>query len=145
MEFSSSKSFLPTTKFSNNISQPKIPLADECIDHKKCVEFKTGEALRNQVSLIQEARKLHLLRSIVDDKIYFNFEEYEAKFLKRSEEDWTMIYRNNTWYPKIPLAIQQKKDTALICGATHLIGESGIVRSLRRNGYDVNHAKAIEE
>ncbi len=133
------------TLYRNNTSQPKIPLADECIDNKKCVEFKTGEALRNQVSLIQEACKLDLLRSIVDDKIYFDFEEYEAKWLKRLEKDWTIIYRNTTWYPKIPLAIQQKKDMALTCGAAHLIGETGMVRSLRRDGYNVNHVKAIEE
>jgi uncharacterized protein YbaP (TraB family) len=56
-----------------------------------------------------------------------------------------MIYRNNTWYPKIPLAIKKKKDTAIICGSGHLKGETGIVRSLRRDGYNVEHAKFLEK
>jgi hypothetical protein len=112
----------------------------------KCVEFKTSEALRSQLSLIQEARKLNMLRSLLDNKIYFNFEEYEKNWLADpAAADWTTPYRNKTFYPKIPVAIQQKKDIAVVCGAFHLVGETGMVRSLRREGYDVSHVKPLEK
>jgi hypothetical protein len=110
----------------------------------KCVEFKTPEALRSQVSLIQEAHKLNMFRFLTDEKIYFNFDEYEKKWLADPEAaDWTTIYRNKTFYSKIPVAIQQKKNTAVVCGAFHLAGKSGIIRSLRRDGYTVSHVKAL--
>ena len=114
-------------------------------DSEECIEFKTVEAFRNHWSLVQEARKQHLLRSIFDDKIYFNIEEFEERMQASHYLRWAMDHRNNTWYPKIPLAIQQKKDTAIICGGGHLFGETGMVRSLRRDGYDVNHVKSLEE
>jgi hypothetical protein len=122
--------------------------AEHLVPHRqcdgiKCVEFKTSEALRSHLSLIEEAHKLDLLRSIVDDKIYCNFEEYEKKWLEEEETEWSDIYRNKIWSPKIPLALQQKKNSAVICGAFHLIGETGMVRSLRRDGYDVNHVKDL--
>jgi len=121
-----------------------LPICEKNQENQKCVEFKTSEALKRHWSLVLEARKLGLLRSILADKIYFNFEEYEEKLLAiPSYTSWSMIYRNKTFYPKIPLAIQQKKDIAVICGAGHLIGETGIIRSLRRDGYDVNHVKDL--
>jgi hypothetical protein len=122
-------------------------MCEEDRDNEYCVEFKTAESFKNHLSLIQQARKLGLLRSTLDDKIYFNFNEHEEKSLAADslETDWTEIYRNNTWYPKIPLAFQQKKDTAVICGSHHLLGESGMVRSLRREGYDVSHVKPLKK
>jgi hypothetical protein len=126
------------------VDDEHFPLV-ECDDNEKCVEFKTSEAYRNHISLLLEAHKLSLLRSTLDDKIYYNFEEYEENWQKINPlvTDWTTLYRNNTWYPKIPLAIQQKKNTALICGDLHLIGETGMIRTLRRDGYDVSHIKAL--
>ena len=107
--------------------------------------------LEPEVEIIDEhQQKLQIAKKmiglILDKNIYFNFEVYEEKLLANPlATSWTTIYRNNNFYPKIPLAIQQKKDTAITCGRDHLFRETGIVRSLRRDGYDVNHVKAIEE
>lgn len=93
-----------------------------------------------------ESSKQALLDSILDGKTHFNFEEFEKEMLTLPRfKDWTLAYRNKTWFPKIPAAIQQKKDTAILGGAFHLLGETGMVRSLRIDGYDVSHVKSLEE
>jgi len=89
-------------------------------DNQQCLKFETLEELRGHTSIIQEADKLHLLRSICHDKIYFNFEEFEQKTLADPGMNWTTIYRHNTWNPKIPSAIKQKKNTSVVCGWGHL-------------------------
>jgi hypothetical protein len=103
--------------------------------------------LAQQLSELEsESSKQALLDSILDGKTRFNFEEFEKEMLTLPGfKDWTVSYRNKTWLPKIPAAIQQKKNMAVIGGAFHLLGETGMVRSLRREGYDVKPVKALEE
>lgn len=45
--------------------------------------------------------------------------------------------RNRTWVPRIEALLNQGKTTLLIAGAAHMVGESGVVNLLRKNGHDV--------
>jgi uncharacterized protein YbaP (TraB family) len=60
--------------------------------------------------------------------------------LKKDDEIPAMIYRNIVGFPKIISGINQGKDTAIILGARHLMGATGVINSLEERGYCVEHA-----
>ena len=49
-----------------------------------------------------------------------------------------LVERNNEWLPKIEEFINQKNSTFILVGALHLIGEDGVLQTLKRKGYRID-------
>jgi len=71
--------------------------------------------------------------------------DFETMFLGTNELSSAVAYRNRKWMPKILAALEQNRKTGIICGAGHLHGETGLVPSLRKAGYHVEHVKTYKE
>ena len=48
-----------------------------------------------------------------------------------------VLDRNNNWIPVIEGLISKEKNTLIVAGAAHFVGENGVVSLLREKGYDV--------
>lgn len=55
--------------------------------------------------------------------------------------DRFLYARNKKWIPQIEELIKEKKNTMIIVGAGHLIGDQGVVALLRQKGYHIEQMK----
>lgn len=53
--------------------------------------------------------------------------------------DTLLTQRNNTWLPKIEAMLKDNDVEFVLVGAMHLVGEDGLLQSLRKNGYDLEN------
>lgn len=52
-----------------------------------------------------------------------------------------VIDRNNNWIPVIERLIESNKNTLIVAGAAHFIGEEGVINLLKQKGYNVKRVQ----
>lgn len=82
-----------------------------------------------------------LSKDLLDDYKAENLSDLEKTFLNPlymtpEATKWMLTIRNNNWVKKMP-EIMNGKSTFFAVGAGHLIGETGVINLLRKQGYTV--------
>jgi hypothetical protein len=97
-------------------------LVEQTLNDFDTMESEMGEMLRSWTNGDVGNLENMLLKSFVD------YPELYQKFLVR---------RNRNWLSQIEGFLGQKKDSFVVIGAGHLLGQDGLVNLLRRKGYKV--------
>ena len=81
------------------------------------------------------------------DSLIDSIDSGDLEVLKSSLDEWcsedpeeceSLLYvRNRNWIPKIEQLLDQNKDSLVVVGAGHLIGEENVIQLLKQKGYKV--------
>lgn len=92
---------------------------------EKLSEYFTNEfdSLTNAI----DSGNLEDLKSYIDDWCDSDAEECES----------LLFTRNRNWIPKIERLLNQNKDSLVVVGAGHMVGEESVIELLKQEGYRV--------
>ena len=142
-----------------NASGVDSHMANKAIQDSKTLHFlETLEQQINYIATISEGNESALILQTLEDLEKLPEEldkminawrtgDQQALFeygIQPMKQDYPEVYqsllveRNNEWLPKIEEFINQKNSTFILVGALHLIGEDGVLQTLKRKGYRID-------
>lgn len=118
----------------------KIPLARiiEQLDFSAKYHNEITSQQLQAIKLYQQKRYQEMFRLISDTSRYrrLNVPRNTLDYWQNWMEQDLLAARNTKWLPKLLNTLPHKK-TLVAVGSAHLVDESGLIRQLRKHGYDV--------
>ena len=108
--------------------------ADEMLDSIKAMSKAKSTEISDYFS-----QEVDSLTSLVDsgdlDSLEYSINSWCDRDLEECE---SLLYeRNRNWIPKIEQFLGQEKDSLVVVGAGHLVGEQNVIKLLKQKGYTV--------
>jgi len=114
----------------------------DAIDISKRKEYSSS-SLKDQASLLlgllKKSQKIAMQFSRIESELESEYKKQNLSALEQYEHYFEFANckeRNQLWMKKIPILIKQEP-TLIAVGAGHLVGESGLINQLRKQGFTV--------